>query len=100
MPNSAAPLISSPQPLTPCSSPTNNLSDPEHAQQKTERGNFKFRCEKLSPNSPKLREHQENPLKSRRNPSPSTIKKTWKNSKLLDKKIHLSLPLLQLATDH
>jgi hypothetical protein len=30
-------------------SPTNNLSDPEHTRQKTERGNFDFRCEKTSP---------------------------------------------------
>jgi hypothetical protein len=60
-------------------SPTNNLSNPEHAQQKSEHGNFNFRCEKLPPNFPRLREYQENPLKSRRNPSPFTPKKTWKN---------------------
>jgi hypothetical protein len=63
-------------------SPTNNLSDPEHAQQKTERGNFDFRCEKLPSNFPKLREYQENPLNSRRNSSPASIQKTWKNEKL------------------
>jgi hypothetical protein len=38
-----------------------------------------FVAKEFPPNFPKLREHQEIPLKSRRNPSPSTIKKTWKN---------------------
>jgi hypothetical protein len=58
----------------------------EHAQLKK---TWKFQLllsKKLPPSFPKLREHQENPLNSRRNPSPSTIQKTWKNEKLPSKK--------------
>jgi hypothetical protein len=77
-------------------SPTNNLSEPEHTNSKTFLEIFDSAKQKILPIHVQLSQHQQKSPPTSYPIRNTSIQKTWKNQKALDKKFHL----LQLTTVH